>query len=70
MTVVTGSGYNFRLTLDDSVWMLWSVGSNSENDFARFVQNTSKMVSRADYLIWPPIESLTRQHLKDIGALQ
>lgn len=70
MTVVTGSGYNFRLSLDDSVWMLWSVGSNNSNDFALFVQNTPKRVSRADYIIWPPIESLTRQHLKDIDALK
>jgi hypothetical protein len=70
MTVVTGSGYNFRLSLDDSVWMIWSVGSNNTNDFARFVQNTSKRVSKADYIIWPPLESLTRRHLKDIDALK
>ena len=70
MTVVTGSGYNFRLNLDDSVWMVWSVGSNNTNDYARFVQNTSKRVSKADYIIWPPLESLTRQHLKDIDALK
>lgn len=70
MTVVTGTGYNFRLNLDETVWMLWSVGSNNTNDFARYVQNTPKRVTGADYLIWPPMESLTRQHLKDIGELK
>jgi hypothetical protein len=70
MTVVTGSGYNFRLNLDDSVWLVWSVGSNNINDFARFVQNTVQRVTAADYVIWPPIESLTRQHLKDLDALK
>jgi hypothetical protein len=70
MTVVTGSGYNFRLNLDDSVWLIWSVGSNNTNDFARYVQNTAQRVTAADYVIWPPVESLTRQHLKDLDALK
>lgn len=70
MTVVTGSGYNFRLSLGEAVWMIWSVGSNNVNDGAKFVQNTATRVTNADYIIWPPMESLTRQHLKDIDALK
>lgn len=70
MTVVTGTGYNFRLSLGEAVWMIWSVGSNNTNDGAKYVQNTATRVTGADYIIWPPLESLTRQHLKDIDALK
>jgi len=67
--VITGTGFNFDVSLRDDVWVIYSVGSDNVDGGGRRYQNTSKRAS-ADYLIWPPIESLTRKYLKDSGNLR
>lgn len=70
MTVVPGTGENFLAPLKDDVWVLYSVGSDNQANFAKIVQNTSTKVTNADYIIWPPMASLIRKNLKDTGRLK
>ena len=70
MTVVPGTGENFVAPLKDDVWVLYSVGSDNQANYAKVVQNTSQRVTAADYIIWPPMASLIRKNLKDTGRLK
>jgi hypothetical protein len=70
MRVVTGSGLNFVVPLKEDVWVLFSVGSDGMAHRATVVQNTSKRTELADYLLWPPMEAVTRKHLKQTGVLK
>lgn len=67
--VITGTGYNFDISLRDDVWVIYSVGSDNSDSGGRRYQNTYKRAA-ADYLIWPPVDSLTRKYLKDSGSLK
>ncbi len=69
LSIVTGSGQNFTVRLRDDTFILYSVGSDNERNWAERIQNTPKRVIGADYLLWPPIDSLYRQYLKDSGRL-
>ncbi len=69
MTVVAG-GNNFMVTLRDDTFVLYSVGSDNAMNACRRVQNTAQKVEGADYLLWPPMVSLERQHLVDRGQLK
>ncbi len=60
----------FGVTLRNDVCVIYSVGSDYQNNFAKRIQNTSKRVEGADYLIWPPLPSLYREHLRLIGDLK
>ncbi|MDX2132778.1 MAG: hypothetical protein SFY69_12080 [Planctomycetota bacterium] len=58
------------LRLTDDVFVLYSWGSDNAKNFAKRTMNTSSVVQGADYLIWPPVVSLQRQHLMDLGQLK
>lgn len=68
--IVPQYGAPFSVPLHDDVWVLYSVGSDSQANGARRVQNTAQKVQNADYLIWPPVISLYRQNLVDLGDLK
>ncbi len=69
MTIIR-DGTTFSVRLRDDTFVAYSHGSNNFNDFARRIQNTGELVQGADYLIWPPVNSLYRQHLRDLGQLK
>lgn len=60
----------FARTFKDDTFVLYSWGSNNDKDFAKRVQNTPARADGADYLLWPPMMSLYRQHLLDQGQLK
>lgn len=60
----------FSLTFKDDTMLVYSVGSDNANNVVRNVQNTPEVVRGADYLIWPPVISLYRQHLVDLDLLK
>jgi len=64
------NGPSFSVKLQSDTFVLYSVGGNKAKDFARRVQNTGASASGADYLLWPPVLSLYRQHLLDTGAMK
>lgn len=70
ITIVTGEGANFKLSLTQDQFVMYSLGSDYKRDWAERVQNTAQATAGADYLIWPPLLSLYRQHLVDTGQLK
>ena len=70
ITIVTEQGANFKLSLSQDTFVMYSMGSDYKRDWAERIQNTAQATSGADYLIWPPVLSLYRQHLMDTGELK
>jgi hypothetical protein len=50
--------------------VIYSVGSDNANNVVANVQNTPVVVRGADYMVWPPVLSLYRQHLTDLDLLK
>lgn len=69
MNIVTPNA-NFSRRIGEDQFVLYSVGGNGGKDWARQIQNTAENAAGADYLIWPPIVSLQRQHLIERGQLK
>jgi len=61
---------NFKVSFQNDVFILYSIGTDYANNGAKRVQNTTKVVQGADYLFWPPVISLYRQHLIDRGDIK
>ncbi|MFZ4573534.1 MAG: hypothetical protein ACOYN0_04005 [Phycisphaerales bacterium] len=70
MDIVPVRGEPFSVKLTDTTFLMYSVGGNSANDFAKRVQNTVQAGSATDYLLWPPVISLSRQHQRDSQQLK
>ncbi|QOI99099.1 MAG: hypothetical protein HRU70_00775 [Phycisphaeraceae bacterium] len=70
MNILTHSGFNFVRTLFKEDMLIYSVGSDNQDNRAAAIQNTASRVAGADYLIWPPLYAMVRQHLKDSGQLK
>lgn len=69
MEVFPDDGTNFVVELRDDQFVLYSVGGNRTNDFARRVSQNER-AEVGDYLIWPPLLSLDREHLRQTGGLR
>lgn len=69
MNIVMGDGVNFSKNFDDSEFIVYSVGTDEQRNWATDVQNTMEVVFGADYLIWPPQISLVREELRRRGEL-
>lgn len=70
INVVAGSGRNFSIPIGEDQFIIYSLGSDTRKDWAERVQNTVKKVEGADYLIWPPMIALERQHLRQNGEIK
>jgi hypothetical protein len=46
------------------------LGSDNASTNAKRVQNVAEQVEGADYLMWPPVISLYRQHKLDAGEIK
>ncbi len=64
MNVVTGDR-NFKLSIEDDQFVIYSVGRDGGKNIAAIVQNSDELAAGTDYLIWPPLLSLRRQDLED-----
>ncbi|MDX2146758.1 MAG: hypothetical protein SFZ23_04480 [Planctomycetota bacterium] len=56
-----------RVSSED--FIVYSVGSDGVKNWADNVQNTTQVVSNADYLIWPSTLTLHRRYLADTNQL-
>ncbi len=70
MTVFVPDGSNFTLKLRDDTFVLYSTGPDGGNNGAERIQYTRQVVRDTDLLMWPPVCSLWRQHLRDAGTLK
>lgn len=68
MKVVPALGANFDVRLQNDTFLLYSVGGNLKKDTGKQMQNTAAKADLADYLIWPPRISLTRQALPELNS--
>lgn len=68
--IVPAMGSPFSVRLDDTQMVLYSVGVDSADNSAKRVQNTMQLATGTDYLMWPPVVSLYRQHLRDSQQLK
>ena len=68
--IVPATGSPFAARLDDTQMVLYSVGVDSADNSAKRVQNTMQLATGTDYLMWPPVISLYRQHLRDSQQLK
>lgn len=69
INVITEDRSNLRIDLFDDVFVLYSRGSDDAKGWAKLIQNTPDYAPGADYLIWPPLVSLHREHLIEQGRL-
>jgi hypothetical protein len=70
LNIVTETGANFSVRLRDDQFVLYSVGPDDTAGWAERVQNTAAKAPGADFLIWPCLHSLYRQHLQEVGQLK
>jgi hypothetical protein len=70
INVVVRDGNNFRAPIDPNEFIIYSVGPDNQAGFARRISEEMREHFVGDYLIWPPILSLHRQHLEDAGQLR
>jgi hypothetical protein len=68
MQLFPGDGTNFEVTLYDDQFLLYSTGANGVDDNGvRMSVDPESLLG--DYLIWPPMLGLHREHLRQIGEL-
>lgn len=70
IVVINPTGEDLAIRLRDDQFVLYSVGTDSQKNWAREVQNTTDAPSGRDYMFWPPVLSLIRQDLIDTGKLR
>ncbi|MFG0286125.1 MAG: hypothetical protein ACF8R7_17040 [Phycisphaerales bacterium JB039] len=68
--VVIRDGENFQAPIGLDEFVIYSVGPDNEEGWARQVSEEMREQFVGDYLIWPPILSLHRQHLRDTGQFR
>ncbi len=69
INVVTSDKANFSVQIDSDQFILYSLGPDSAKDWARNVREDIRAFFTGDYLIWPPVVSLHREHLRQAGQL-
>jgi hypothetical protein len=60
---------NFKLPIDDSTFVLFSVGPDGNSSNMRYATQMAQD-DRGDYLIWPPLLTLTRKAEMDAGRIK
>lgn len=70
IAVIADNGANFAIKLRDDTAVIYSVGADNRKGWSKRVQNTVEKAPDVDYLIWPSVLSLYRQHLSETGELK
>jgi hypothetical protein len=68
LNVFAPDGENFAMMLREDQFVMYSVGRDGVKNFAADVSNELG-AQTGDYLIWPPMLSIHRAHLRDSGRL-
>ena len=70
LDIIEPAADNFNAVLDDSHFVLYSVGPDGKKDWAKNVREDVSEVFDGDFLIWPPTISLYRHYLQEDGQLE
>lgn len=65
-----GGGLNFQVKIDKDQFIIYSVGPDGAKAWAKDVSGEPEKNAVGDLLIWPPITSLMRQRLEEMGQLK
>ena len=65
-----GGGLNFQVKIDKDQFIIYSVGPDGAKAWAKDVSGEPERNAVGDLLIWPPITSLMRQRLEEMGQLK
>lgn len=66
--VFPGAGYpDFALHIRDDQFVIYSVGPDEIRGWARDATQANDDYPEGDYLLWPPVTSLLRQHLSQVN---
>ena len=68
--IIEPTAPNFQAILDETHFVLYSVGPDGKKDWAKNIREDVSEVFEGDYLIWPPTIALYRQHMREIGQLE
>ncbi len=68
VTVIVPYADNVAIRLRDDEFVIYSTGADGDADWADEVQNTADAPPGRDYLIWPPVLSIVRTHLRQQGG--
>lgn len=69
INLIVLDGNNFEVSVGEDEFVLYSVGPNGARNWARNVREDARALFPGDYLIWPPVTSLYRRHLMQMGLL-
>ncbi len=70
ISIITDGSENIQIKVDDSQFVLYSVGADGSPQWADVVQNTLDAPPGRDYLIWPPVLSVERITMMQAGAFK
>lgn len=70
IAIVNHFGPNFEAKIPPEFFVLYSLGSDATDQGCQRAQNTTELVQGADYLLWPPVLSLSREYKKSVGLLK
>ena len=69
MNIIVLDGNNFDVSVNQNEFVLYSVGPDGAKNWARNIREDARELYAGDYLVWPPITSLYRRHLMQMGLL-
>ncbi len=70
IAIVNHFGPNFEAKIPPEFFVLYSLGSDATDQGCKRAQSTTDTVQGADYLLWPPVLSLSRDYKKSVGLLK
>jgi hypothetical protein len=68
--VTRGGQFNFKTRVGQDQFVLYSVGPDGAKDWAKNVEAEPPKGSFGDLLLWPPVTSLLRQRLTELGEIK
>jgi hypothetical protein len=68
--VLGGGASNFRVSVGQDQFILYSVGPDGSRDWARNVSGEPTKGMVGDLLLWPPVSSLLRQRLTELDEFR
>jgi hypothetical protein len=68
--VTRGGQFNFKTRVGQDQFVLYSVGPDGAKDMARNVEAEPPKGAIGDLLLWPPVTSLLRQRLGELGDVK
>ncbi len=70
VVIINPEGGDVAFRMRDDEFIVYSVGVDSQKNWAEEVQNTTNAQPGRDYLFWPPVLTVLRRDMMDSGRLR